>query len=79
MSARWQQKLDVSDVFRADMPFEQRRDFMVDRVRMLALFDMELQEIADWLAESTTVDEWDVSWDASYDWADANRVWVVTR
>lgn len=78
MSA-WKGKLDVSDIFRADMPFEMRRDEMVRRVRRLDPNDALLDDIADGLGDSIDTDEWDCWWDEFYDWADHNRVWVITR
>ena len=81
MSARWARRLDVSDVFRGDSPWPVRRDEMVRRVRRLDRdeSDGELQDIADRLGEAEDFDEWDAPWNAFYDWADWNRVWVVTR
>jgi hypothetical protein len=77
---RWSQTLDLSDVFHADMPFEEKRDEMVRRIRALDPNeqDGELQSIADDLAETTDGDEWDQPWDSFYDWADHNRVWIST-
>jgi hypothetical protein len=79
--SRWRKKLDVSDVFRGDAPFAERRDEMVRRVRALDPHDNdgELQDIADELADAQDGDEWDGPWDLFYDWADATGVWVVTR
>jgi len=78
---RWERRLDVSDLFRGDAPWPERRDAMVQRVRALDPLDNdgELQDIADKLAEAQDGNEWDGPWDLFYDWADANRVWVVTR
>lgn len=80
MSA-WRRSLDVSDIFRGDAPFEERRDLMVRRVRALDPNeeDGELQDIADRLSDAETGDEWDGPWDEFYDWADWHRVWVRTR
>jgi hypothetical protein len=77
----WRRKLDLSDVFRGDAPFPERRDKMVRRIRALdpADNDGELQSIADELGDARDGDEWDGPWDMFYDWADSNRVWVVTR
>lgn len=80
MSARWQKRLDLSDVFHNDtLPWPERRDEMVRRVRALDSYDTDLQEIADELSEAVDGDEWDSPWDDFYDWADSNCVWVVTR
>lgn len=75
----WRRTLDLSDVFRSDTPFAERRDVMVKRVRALNPSDGDLQQIADELADAADGDEWDIPWDEFYDWADANRVWVKTR
>lgn len=78
---RWARRLDVSDIFRGDAPWPERRDEMVRRVRALDPLenDGELQDIADELGDAADGDEWDGPWDAFYDWADFNDVWVVTR
>lgn len=77
----WSKKLDVSDVFRGDAPWPERRDEMVRRIRALDPEEMdgELQWIADDLADAEDGDEWDGPWDQFYGWADSRRVWVVTR
>lgn len=77
---RWQRTLDLSDVFHADMPFEEKRDEMVRRVRALDPHDndAELQSIADELGDAQDGDEWDGPWGYFYDWADFNNVWVDT-
>lgn len=79
MSRRWAKRLDVSDAFRSDAPWADRRDEMVRRVRALNSYDTDLQDIADELAEAADGDEWDAPWDDFYDWADDHSVWVVTR
>lgn len=77
----WMKTIDVSDVFRGNAPWPERRDIMVSRVRALDPIDSdgELQDIADDLAVAEDGDEWDDPWDRFYDWADENRVWVVTQ
>lgn len=79
--SNWRRTLNLSDIFRGEQPFPERRDEMVRRIRRLDPGDTdgELQEIADDLAATENGDEWDLPWDAFYDWADANRVWVRTR
>ena len=78
---RWTKTLDVSDIFRGEQPFTERRDLMVERIRRLDEDDCdgELQDIADALGDARDVDDWDKSWDWFYDWADSNAVWVRTR
>lgn len=74
----WNRTLDLSDVFRADISFPEKRDIMVRRIRALAPESPTVQRLADQLATAQDGDEWDGPWDAFYDWADVNRVWIQT-
>lgn len=73
----WRQTLHLGDVWREEsLTFAERRDIIVSRVRGLNPLDSALKEIADGLADSDDVDEFDGWWSAFYDWADRERVWV---
>lgn len=75
---RWTRTLDLADVFHADLPFIEKRDEMVKRIRVLDPDSVEVQDLAEELGDAEDEDEWDMTWDVFYDWADANRVWVQT-
>ncbi len=84
----WAHRIDVSHVFHnEDMTFEQRRDAIVrilraspwlreDTGNLMHLWT--LQELVDELAETRDGDEFDGPWDALYDEADYDRVWIRT-
>lgn len=79
--AKWSYTLNVSDVFHADLPFTEFRDTVVRRIREAHFYsddDPELAGLVDELADTDTVSYFDQVWDWFYDWADVNRVWVMT-
>ena len=78
---KWRRHLDISDVFHSEeIPFAQKLQVIVARLRSLTVEDSLLKGIIDNLAESTDVEEFDVHWDALYDWADqGKRLWIQTR
>lgn len=80
--ATWLHTLRLADVFHNDdMTREQRRDAIVERIRSAPFYDeddFELVGTVDELAETDTAEYMDQVWDAFYDWADINRVWVET-
>jgi hypothetical protein len=79
----WAHTLKLGDIFHSEVhSFTSKRDIIVERIRGTGFFDdadSELMELVDELADSRDIDEFDRVWDYFYDWADANRVWVVTR
>lgn len=78
----WAHRIDVSDVFHNEtMTFEQIRDAVVARIRSTAWFTSSetVQNIIEELADSVDRDEFDGPWDALYDEADYDRVWIKTR
>lgn len=78
----WDRKFDVSDVFHNEsMTFEQRRDAICSRPRAHPWFaeNRELENIVEELEFSEDGDEFDGPWDALYDEADYDRVWIETR
>ena len=78
----WLHKLRLADVFHNDdLTLEQRRDEIVRRIKAAPFYDEEdydLFYIVDELADTDTAEWMDQVWDAFYDWADINRVWVET-
>lgn len=80
--ARWKHTLYLKDVFHDDdMTLEQRRDAIVARIKAAPFWhggEWELADIVDELADVDTPSYFDAVWNAFYDWADANRVWVET-
>lgn len=81
MSA-WKYRVDLKDVFHDEnRTFEERRDEIVGRIKTAGFYDEDdeyLGELVAYIEESEDVDEFNVSWDEFYDWADVNRVWVAT-
>ena len=62
-----------------------RRDLIVGRIKMLSRyvedheredFDEDLWWIVDEMSDVQNEDDFDMIWDAFYDWADSHRVWV---
>ena len=81
----WNRKIKLGDVFHnEDMTFEQRRDSIVSRVRASCWligrdeFD-DLVLLVEDLATAEDAREFDEMWDAIYDIADYDRVWIETR
>ena len=77
----WRHKIDLRHVFREErLTFEQRRDAIVRRLRTSAwaVGNPEVLELADELADTADGDQFDQVWDAVYDQADEDRVWIAT-
>lgn len=81
---RWDHRLQLGDVFHnEDMPFEQRRDEIVRRIKAARFYrtddrSLSLDDIVDELADAEDYDEFDDAWDSFYDYADVHRIWVET-
>lgn len=79
---RWKHKLQLGDIFHnEDMPFEQRRDEIVRRIKASPWWDEDdyrLHAAVDLISESDSVGEFDGYWDEFYDWADDESVWIET-
>lgn len=82
----WERTLDVSDVFHNDaLTFPEIRDAVVARIknspwyqnRDTTGFD-EFGEHVEELAHVENADDFDEFWDAIYDQADYDRVWIKT-
>lgn len=80
---QWTHRLNLADVFHnSDLTFRERRDAIAHRIQRAKWFDysdMDLMDVVDFLADAVDVAEFDEAWAMFYDWADAKRVWVVTR
>lgn len=77
----WKYVLDVKEVFHEDLPFEQKRDEIVGRIKRSSFYDednYELAEVVAELGESDDQDSFNSAWMAFYDFADYERVWVKT-
>lgn len=78
----WLHTLHLSDVFHDDtLPFETLRDTIVARVRALSLHGVTAirrDDLAEELADTADVEEFDAAWAEFYDFADATRIWVET-
>lgn len=79
----WRCKLRIADLWtNDDLSFTEKRDGIVARIRRLPMYDPEggdqeeLWWIIDELCDAGNADEFDSVWDAFYDWADTERVWV---
>lgn len=79
---RWTHRLHLGDVFHNDdMTFEARRGAIVRRIKAARFYSDDnwtLWSVVDELADTTDPEDFDNVWDAFYDWADSNRVWVDT-
>lgn len=81
----WEHKLSVADVFHNDaMTFPEIRDAVVRRLRASAWFKSkdefdDLPMLVEELSDAKNTDDFDSAWDAIYDEADADRVWITTR
>ena len=81
----WDRKLRLKDVFRNEaLTFEQRRDAIAARIRSNPWFadrDMfdDLVLLVEDLETAEDTGEFDEVWDAIYDIADCDRVWIETR
>ena len=84
--AQWKHKVDVSDVFGpyADLPFEQRRDAVVLKLRQSpatsdGLEGEEFILLLEDLADTPNEDEFDDVWDSIYNLADTGKwLWIET-
>jgi hypothetical protein len=85
----WKHKLNLANVFRNEsMTFEERRDAIVRQIRATAWFKSkdassagfdEFVLIVEELAEAPDQEAFNNVWDAIYDEADYDRVWIITR
>ena len=76
----WDKTLQLGDVFHADLPFEQIRDTIVTRIRESGWPEdnYDVADLIDELAETADGGEFDPVWNAVYDEADRDRVWIET-
>ena len=80
MPRPWKHHIDVHDIWQDDtIEFKERRDKIVERIEASSAWDKDDETIVDLLDELAYTDhegEFDCVWDAIYDWADDNRVWI---
>jgi hypothetical protein len=77
----WEQKIDLRDVWKnPEMAFPEQRDAVVKRIRRSGWPERNqtVAELLDEIEDTTTGDEFDGPWNAIYDEADADRVWIAT-
>lgn len=80
----WDRAIRLADVFHNDaLTFEQRRDAIVKRIRNSGWLDGkdefdDLVMAVEELAETDDVKWFDTVWNAIYDHADYDRVWIAT-
>lgn len=81
----WAHKIDVSLYFHNDeLSLEQKRDAIVTHIKASRWFktadeDSELHSFVDELSDVDDVDWFNGMWDALYDLADYDRVWIKIR
>lgn len=81
----WERKISVADFFHNDaMTFAEKRDAIVYRLRASAWFKSkdehdDLPMFVEELADAQNTSDFDSAWDAIYDEADADRVWISTH
>ena len=80
--ASWVERIDLADVFHdEDLTFEQKRDAIVARIKASEWYrwsGFELHLMISSLSSTTTPEDFDVVWDAVYEKADVDRVWIAT-
>ena len=88
----WKRLMNVAAFLNHDvnpeMTFTERRDGVVATIKRLPQYkaeeedqddDGELWWIVDEMGDVQNEEEFDLVWDAFYDWADDERIWVETR
>lgn len=80
----WAQKIDLSHVFHADLPFTEWRDSVVQALRASKWVKdadeySDLAEAVEELSDTADLAEFNLVWDAIYDLADYDRVWITTH
>lgn len=81
MTAVWLATIRLGDVWKnPELSFEERRDAIVSRIKSSNWYgegdDLTLADIVDGLSEAEDADDFDDAWDALYDLADEDRVWI---
>lgn len=75
----WDKRINLADVFHnQDLTFEQRRDAIVKRIYGSGWNSDEAYTLAADLADTQNAEEFDEVWNAVYDLADYDRVWIAT-
>lgn len=82
----WYETIKLGDLWTADIPFERKRDLIVDRVKcskwykdaQKSTFEGGLLYIVQDLSTSASISEFDVWFNELYDRADIDRIWIET-
>lgn len=80
----WLIKIDLKDIFHDDdMPFEKKRDEIVNRLRSSgwlasATYPVRLEGALQELAKTVDETDFDFEWEMIYSHADRDRVWIGT-
>ncbi len=75
---KWLTTVNVRQPWKAT-PFELMRDGVVSAVRRSSWNSNELDELLEELSETEDTADFDIVWDAIYDLADQDSVWIATR
>lgn len=81
----WKYTINLKDVFHNDeLTFIESRDAIVKRLRQSAWFKGkdefdDLPQLVEELADTASEVEFDEVWDAIYNEADADKVWITTQ
>ena len=78
--AQWLFTLDLSDVWAAEMDFEVKRDTIVDRILDSDFYYSDDDELVPMVSKLATSNDYtfDAYFNAFYDFADDNNIWVQT-
>jgi hypothetical protein len=80
----WAGRVNLADVLRNDdLSFTEKRDAVVRRIRATTWFKAkdeydDLPQYVEELSETSDIHEFDQVFDAIYDEADADRIWIAT-
>ncbi len=81
---RWKHTLDIKAIWdNEEMPLPEKGKAIVEKIKAAPFYgdDDELEMIVEELGDAAEADDvrwFDMVWNAFYDWADAERVWVKT-
>lgn len=86
--SNWKHTLHISDIFHdPEMSLEAKTETIVARIKGAKWYEESnyngelaqvLEELTD-AAEADNVAVWDITWNAFYGHADADRIWIKTR
>jgi hypothetical protein len=80
--AIWVDQINLADVFHSRaLTFKQRRNIVVERIKASDWYrwnGADFRRTIAKLAKTRTPEAFDVVWNAVYDYADVDRVWIAT-